>query len=1029
MKRIVLVLFCFMTYFLSAQHKNYLADLVAEHPLSSFEKHDIFDLSTNSRKNMPSELQNYSMMNIDAKALEALLHTNANSIELSIPSLERNNLQLQLVEVRFDDLIIKTSDSKKNFKYKAGKHFRGIIKGETSSIVALSFFENDVMGFISSPRSNGNIVIGKMQDNSNDYILYEDNQLMQKLKMQCATPDNGVQYSKEELQFGENNRALTDCVRMFFEVDNNIFVQKGGTTQTVNYVTGLYNQVAALYLAESIKTTVSEIFVWSTTSPYTGTTSSAMLSQFEAQKNGFNGNIAMLLSYGASGGIAYVNTLCNSISDYRMGFSSITSSYLNVPTYSWSIEVVTHEFGHILGSQHTHACAWNGNNTAIDGCYTTEGGCPNPGLPSGGGTVMSYCHLTGAGINFANGFGTQPGNLIRSKVTNATCLTACPGAATPTCTDGIQNGQETGIDCGGPTCPACPTGCTTNSGVLTLVLDNYPGETTWNIKNASGTTLYSGGPYSTPNSTVNVPVCLPNACYTFNIFDSYGDGICCLYGQGSFNLVVAGVNKASGGQFNTSQTISFCLGSSAPTCTDGIKNGQETGIDCGGPTCPACPTCTDGIKNGQETGIDCGGPTCPACPTCTDGIKNGQETGIDCGGPTCPPCTSTATCTDGIKNGQETGIDCGGPTCPACPTCTDGIKNGQETGIDCGGPTCPACPTCTDGIKNGQETGIDCGGPTCPPCTSTATCTDGIKNGQETGVDCGGPACPPCPATCTDGIQNGQETGIDCGGPTCPACPSSGTTTLGAYYFETGWDNWTDGGDDADRYTGSRSFEGTWSISLRDDMGVESSMTSPVYATAPTYLSLKVEFNFYPYSMEPGEDFFLQYSNNNGSTWTNIASWVSGTNFNNNQFYAAIVSINKSTYNFSNTSKFRFFCDASTNSDLIYIDAVKVKGSLTANLEGAELIPLSALSEEKNGIVIYPNPTQDYINIGLPSEVDGSYQVQLMDITGRVLYNQYQNENMKIDVASYNQGMYFVKISNADGELLHSQKVVISNNR
>ena len=47
------------------------------------------------------------------------------------------------------------------------------------------------------------------------------------------------------------------------------------------------------------------------------------------------------------------------------------------------------------------------------------------------------------------------------------------------------------------------------------------------------------------------------------------------------------------------------------TCTDGIKNQDETGIDCGG-VCTACATCTDGIQNGTETGIDCGG-TCTAC--------------------------------------------------------------------------------------------------------------------------------------------------------------------------------------------------------------------------------------------------------------------------------------------------------------------------------------------------------------------------------------------------------------------------------
>lgn len=84
------------------------------------------------------------------------------------------------------------------------------------------------------------------------------------------------------------------------------------------------------------------------------------------------------------------------------------------------------------------------------------------------------------------------------------------------------------------------------------------------------------------------------------------------------------------------------------TCNDGVQNGDETGIDCGG-TCDACPTCDDGVQNGDETGVDCGG-SCDACPTCDDGIQNGDETGVDCGG-------SCDECTEGVqgKNWQSSG--------------------------------------------------------------------------------------------------------------------------------------------------------------------------------------------------------------------------------------------------------------------------------------------------------------------------------------------------------------------------------------
>ncbi|WP_299548324.1 hypothetical protein [Seonamhaeicola sp.] len=57
---------------------------------------------------------------------------------------------------------------------------------------------------------------------------------------------------------------------------------------------------------------------------------------------------------------------------------------------------------------------------------------------------------------------------------------------------------------------------------------------------------------------------------------------------------------------------------------DGIQNGDEEGIDCGGSTGVACPSCNDGIQNQGEEGVDCGGP-CAKCPDATpraDAIRN-----------------------------------------------------------------------------------------------------------------------------------------------------------------------------------------------------------------------------------------------------------------------------------------------------------------------------------------------------------------------------------------------------------------------
>ena len=110
-----------------------------------------------------------------------------------------------------------------------------------------------------------------------------------------------------------------------------------------------------------------------------------------------------------------------------------------------------------------------------------------------------------------------------------------------------------------------------------------------------------------------------------------------------------------------------------------------------------------GARESLLSSNGCGnGNSNPPTETCTDGIMNNGETGVDCGGPNCSPCT-TETCTDGIMNNGETGVDCGGPNCSPCTTetCTDGIMNNSETGVDCGGPNCSPCSTGTCDTPSG----------------------------------------------------------------------------------------------------------------------------------------------------------------------------------------------------------------------------------------------------------------------------------------------------------------------------------------
>ncbi len=105
-------------------------------------------------------------------------------------------------------------------------------------------------------------------------------------------------------------------------------------------------------------------------------------------------------------------------------------------------------------------------------------------------------------------------------------------------------------------------GCTDIS--INFTFDNYPEETSWEITDDNGTVVASGGTYGSQadGSSLTLSECLPAGCYDFTIFDSYGDGICCSYGNGSYSVSSSSGTLASGGSFGSSETTNFCVSGS-----------------------------------------------------------------------------------------------------------------------------------------------------------------------------------------------------------------------------------------------------------------------------------------------------------------------------------------------------------------------------------------------------------------------------------------------------------------------------------
>lgn len=388
-----------------------------------------------------SGLQNGLLLKPDFDIIDQLLNDSEKRIKISLPTSEENSitLLLQEVDVLIEGATIKSS-SGEVFKLDnhGGRFFWGVVDGAFNSMVNITVFKEQLIGYVSIGMHD--FTLGRLDEADNLHVFYYNNDLNLPFSFEChMTEDHRI---GEVQNYHHNNaRSTGGCINIYVETDYNVFQDKGSVNSVVEYVLGLFSQVIILYADESIDLAVSEILVWDSPSPYSGNDAFDFLEDFSDALNGnFNGDLAHLLRIDPNlGGVAWVDVLCSWDPYFQTGFSGIASTYENVPTYSWSVSVVAHEIGHNVGSGHTHGCLWNNNNTQIDDCgnvhannngFDPEGAAcfnaGNPVLPSNGGTIMSYCHLLGnVGINFNNGFGQQPGDLMRSRVNNASCLGDC----------------------------------------------------------------------------------------------------------------------------------------------------------------------------------------------------------------------------------------------------------------------------------------------------------------------------------------------------------------------------------------------------------------------------------------------------------------------------------------------------------------------------------------------------------------------------------------------------------------------------
>jgi len=116
--------------------------------------------------------------------------------------------------------------------------------------------------------------------------------------------------------------------------------------------------------------------------------------------------------------------------------------------------------------------------------------------------------------------------------------------------------------------PICTSSCTLDYSVCTvdagavlsfevdITFDSYPDETSWTVTDSNSNLVFSGGPYT--GQSISEESCLDKQdCYTFTIFDSFDDGICCTFGNGSYSYSVDKIVFNPNPSFGSSASHTF----------------------------------------------------------------------------------------------------------------------------------------------------------------------------------------------------------------------------------------------------------------------------------------------------------------------------------------------------------------------------------------------------------------------------------------------------------------------------------------
>ena len=249
---------------------------------------------------------------------------------------------------------------------------------------------------------------------------------------------------------------------------------------------------------------------------------------------------------------------------------------------------------------------------------------------------------------------------------------------------------------------------------------------------------------------------------------------------------------------------------------------------------------------------------------------------------------------------------------------------------------------------------------------------------------------------------------------------------ISASYFETGWDDWNDGGTDNHRASNAtHAWEGTRSNRIRN--GSASALTTSNSFDLSSFSSVEVEFYFRPVGMENGEYFELQY--NDGTGFVTVATWVvDGSTISNNTFYLATEVLTSASYNLVSNGTFRFQNFANANNDRIFMDAIIISGNpggsssvsgFTAQSTSGDKDIEAGLGVTEAIFYLYPNPVKDILHLETTLEMA---EVLVVNMKGQIVMRK-TGATQELNVSNLTSGIYMLTVRTETGKIMRKKFV------